>query len=292
MKRENSSMSLKSRTKNEAQKQAETVKLQLCKPLPIAVIIILFIIIIAISAGTDEVAMLSPIRGTEDLAFFPKPSLIIQTRRCPGTMNLMIFYLSRNQVHTPSSTVSYWFRKGFEMDDIRVDADDSNPAGTQKTGRSLGIALAPPIRENIVGRIVGGEMSSIKSYPWQVSLHTGYQHQCGGSVLNKHWVLSAAHCKKASQYPAEWHAFFGLSYQSETSDYKSGAKTGPGHYSKVNFCGHTNSSTFVGRSRPSYIPSHSGTKIATRMMWACFDWHRQSRLTRTKSCPSACQMIS
>lgn len=176
--------------------------------------------------------------------------------------------LTLKSVHSHSSTISYWFRKGFEMDDIRVDATGENPSGTQKTGRSLNqsSALAPPIRENIVGRIVGGEMSSITSYPWQVSLHTGYQHQCGGSVLNKHWVLSAAHCKKASQYPAEWHAFFGLSYQSETSDYKSGAKTGPGHYSKVNLRGNSNASTFVGRSRQSYITSHSGMKTATGMM--------------------------
>ena len=119
------------------------------------------------------------------------------------------------------------------MEDVRVDATVDNPTGTQKTGRSLGFPLSPPSRENLIGRIVGGEMSSISSYPWQVSLHTGYQHQCGGSILNKQWVLSAAHCQKASQYPSEWHAFFGLSYQSETSDYKSGAKKSPGHYSKV-----------------------------------------------------------
>ena len=84
MKRGNSNLSLRTRTKKEAEKQAETFKLQLCKPWPIAVLIVLFIIIIAISAGKDEVAMLSPIKGDDEADFFPKPSLIIQTQRCPG----------------------------------------------------------------------------------------------------------------------------------------------------------------------------------------------------------------
>ena len=80
-----SNLSLKSKTKREAKKHAEDFKLQLCKPLPIAIIIILFIIIIAISSGKDKVSQASPINDSEgSSSFFPKPSLIIQTQRCPG----------------------------------------------------------------------------------------------------------------------------------------------------------------------------------------------------------------
>ncbi|PIO16109.1 hypothetical protein AB205_0161840, partial [Aquarana catesbeiana] len=46
-------------------------------------------------------------------------------------------------------------------------------------------------------KIVGGYTCGSHSQPWQVSLNSGY-HFCGGSLLNSLWVVSAAHCYKAS----------------------------------------------------------------------------------------------
>ncbi|XP_062854217.1 serine protease 27-like [Trichomycterus rosablanca] len=55
---------------------------------------------------------------------------------------------------------------------------------------------------NVCGRaplnpkIVGGQNASAGAWPWQVSLHSissGF-HFCGGSLINKDWILSAAHC--------------------------------------------------------------------------------------------------
>ncbi|KAL1277871.1 hypothetical protein QQF64_024544 [Cirrhinus molitorella] len=44
-------------------------------------------------------------------------------------------------------------------------------------------------------KIVGGEDVRAGSWPWQVSIHLIYgSHFCGGSLINKDWVLSAAHC--------------------------------------------------------------------------------------------------
>ncbi|XP_043823162.1 trypsin-like [Dromiciops gliroides] len=42
-------------------------------------------------------------------------------------------------------------------------------------------------------KIVGGYTCE-KSLPYQVSLNAGRRHICGGSLINKEWVLSAAHC--------------------------------------------------------------------------------------------------
>ncbi|XP_026227201.1 trypsin-1-like [Anabas testudineus] len=46
-------------------------------------------------------------------------------------------------------------------------------------------------------KIVGGYECARHSQPHQVSLNVGY-HFCGGSLVTKDWVVSAAHCYKSS----------------------------------------------------------------------------------------------
>uniref|UniRef100_A0A672LH33 Zgc:123295 n=1 Tax=Sinocyclocheilus grahami TaxID=75366 RepID=A0A672LH33_SINGR len=54
-------------------------------------------------------------------------------------------------------------------------------------------------RAPLNNRIVGGENATAGDWPWQVSIHLTFQdidfgHFCGGTLINKDWVLSAAHC--------------------------------------------------------------------------------------------------
>lgn len=44
------------------------------------------------------------------------------------------------------------------------------------------------------GRVVGAQQTSITEIPWQVSIRTSGEYRCGGSILDGHWVLTAAHC--------------------------------------------------------------------------------------------------
>jgi secreted trypsin-like serine protease len=56
-------------------------------------------------------------------------------------------------------------------------------------------------------RIIGCEPTQISKHPWQVAFNVtfpdGKTYLCGGSIIHKNWVLTAAHCFDAKSNPSD-----------------------------------------------------------------------------------------
>jgi len=105
---------------------------------------------------------------------------------------------------------SYFYRKGGDNSDTLVQRgfpfEGAVGSGSSRFARMYNKLTW----KNVTGRIVGGTPADITDYPWQVSLHSSYSHQCGGSVLTNSWVLTASHCKEAGVFPSDWMAYLGV----------------------------------------------------------------------------------
>ncbi|XP_037997621.1 transmembrane protease serine 3 [Motacilla alba alba] len=76
--------------------------------------------------------------------------------------------------------------------------------------------LACGTRASYGPRIVGGNASSPRQWPWQVSLQFQGHHLCGGSVITPLWILTAAHCVYDLYLPSSWSVQVGFVTQQDT----------------------------------------------------------------------------
>ncbi|EDW65431.1 serine protease SP24D [Drosophila virilis] len=59
---------------------------------------------------------------------------------------------------------------------------------------AISVAVSSSNSNGSSGRVVGGEDAARAQFPHQISLRNRGSHSCGGSIISRNYVLTAAHC--------------------------------------------------------------------------------------------------
>ncbi len=129
-----------------------------------------------------------------------------------------------------SSSQNAWLQEGAKQLD-KLGPQPKDQRNEEAKGRKQ---LLPVIQKDVYAfaregertlkldpRIIGGTPAPIGAYPWQVSIGlrnvpASIGHFCGGSVIARNWVLTAAHCVDGSTKPTSITVFFGTNILSES----------------------------------------------------------------------------
>ncbi|XP_055008204.1 transmembrane protease serine 5 [Boleophthalmus pectinirostris] len=84
--------------------------------------------------------------------------------------------------------------------------------GSCITGKVIALQCSECGTRAKLPRIIGGVEATLGRWPWQVSLYYSNRHNCGGSIITRHWVVTAAHCVHNYRLPqvSNWVVYAGL----------------------------------------------------------------------------------
>lgn len=78
--------------------------------------------------------------------------------------------------------------------------------------------LVPVLTRPATTRIVGGEDASIAEVPWQARLQVVGGEDCGGTIIDPEWVITAAHCFEGSPADAAVLVWTGVTRRQQMTE--------------------------------------------------------------------------
>ncbi|KAM3916894.1 transmembrane protease serine 9-like [Leptodactylus fuscus] len=127
----------------------------------------------------------------------------------PGVYTLVPAYTSWIQMLVPD--VTFTNLVNIPPPSPECGADLENFTSTVLPSTATNTTSSPPVCGSpvISNRIVGGTDASDGEWPWQVSLLYRGTHICGGTLISRQWVMSAAHCFTFYDNPPDFNVYLG-----------------------------------------------------------------------------------
>ncbi|KAH8035278.1 hypothetical protein HPB51_004519 [Rhipicephalus microplus] len=132
-------------------------------------------------------------------------------------------WLPRDYALTPNAAATLVFSSGrlgtpglgfvarYYLSDAPVKGAEVNGIGSDTCGRPLAEPFSFHVDEDAY--IVGGRKAKPESWPWQASLKLAedpvYGHKCGATLVDRLWLVSAAHCFRTWGEPSDWVVYVG-----------------------------------------------------------------------------------
>nr|XP_020861053.1 ovochymase-2 [Phascolarctos cinereus] len=163
---------------------------------------------------SDSVIVYDDVEGKEEIARYcgfavPPPEL------SSSSAILISFQADESQVFRGFQAAISFISEtdlnilGTEDESELPSAGHGTVTDLETAGGRCGAASKPP--RFLFTRIVGGQPAAARSWPWQVSLQIAAEHLCGGTVIGKSWVVTAAHCfNDKKQYVSVWMVIAGV----------------------------------------------------------------------------------
>ncbi|CAL8375291.1 transmembrane protease serine 13a [Gadus morhua] len=153
----------------------------------------------------------------------------LQVRTAQDGRFLPVCHAGWDRAHADHTCALLGFRRSFSSKAVSLQPSDAltlNGTSSQTIQGQVNVSASCPDKAAVSlqcvecglqrssSRIIGGTAAREGQWPWQVSLHFGGKHTCGGVLIAPDFVLTAAHCfpssLAASLVTSNWRVYAGV----------------------------------------------------------------------------------